>query len=206
MARFLVTAGPTREPIDPVRFLSNRSSGRMGYAVCNALLELNHEVILISGPVNLDVPVGVKFEQVETAEDMLSASLKYWRSCDGLFATAAVSDYRLVETYSEKLKRENSSLQLDLVPNPDIVKTLADSRGKNQLLIGWALESESGLVNAKQKLKSKQLDFICLNSPISQNSEVAELTVIGNCGLEEHLGPYCKDELARKLIDIVLPA
>ena len=205
MARFLVTAGPTREPLDPVRFLSNRSSGLMGYAVCNALLKSNHEVVLVSGPVALDVPSGVTLERVETAEEMLSVSMKYWRACDGLFATAAVSDYRPAEVRLGKLKREGIPLSLNLIPNPDILKTLSESRTSNQLLVGWALESESGLINATNKLKSKQLDFICLNSPSSQNSESAELTVLGNDGFKEHLGPDHKEELARKLIDIVLP-
>jgi phosphopantothenoylcysteine decarboxylase/phosphopantothenate--cysteine ligase len=202
--RFLVTAGPTREPIDPVRYLSNRSSGRMGYAIAAALRAAAHEVVLISGPVTLKAPEGVELQQVETALEMLAACQKSWPSCDGVFAVAAVADYRPLRYAERKLKRRAGEGRiLELAPNPDILATLAAEK-ERRLAVGFALESDNGEMEARRKLEQKHLDFICLNGPEAQGAATASLLLISRDGTRQALGPMPKEELARALVRIVL--
>ena len=202
--RFLVTAGPTREAIDPVRYLSNRSSGRMGYAVAQALLDAGHEVVLVSGPVALQPPEGAEVERVESAREMLAAAHRHWEGCDGLFAVAAVADYRPAETHAGKLKRtEGEGRTLELVPNPDVLKTLAAGKGA-RLAVGFALESDDGEAHALGKLQRKNLDLVALNGPEAQGAERSSLLVLGADGARHPLGPAPKAELARGLVDVAL--
>ena len=154
MARFLVTAGPTREALDPVRYLSNRSSGKMGYAICDALITAGHEVVLVSGPTALESPANADVLQVGSAQEMHEACARQWQDCDALFAVAAVSDYRPSATQSQKIKRVNDALSIEMVANLDIVKALAATKGE-RLVVGFALESENGEQHARQKLESK---------------------------------------------------
>ena len=147
MARFLVTAGPTREAIDPVRYLSNRSSGRMGYALAAALLELGHAVDLISGPVNLQPPAGAQFTSVESAAEMLAAAIACWPLCAGVFGVAAVADYRPAVVSKAKLKRAaGEHLTLELLPNPDILAILAAQKG-TRFAVGFAVGSQGHMQN-----------------------------------------------------------
>lgn len=202
--RYLVTAGPTREPLDPVRYLTNRSSGRMGYAIAAALREAGHEVALVSGPVSLSAPAGVERQMVETAAEMLAACQKLWPACDGLFAVAAVADYRPVRTADRKLKRRaGEGLILEMTPNPDILATLAAEKHR-RLAVGFALETDSGELEARRKLEQKRLDYICLNGPEAQGAETASLLLLGRDGSRQLLGPLPKAELARALVRIVL--
>jgi|TARA_B110000881_G_scaffold148804_1_gene131856 phosphopantothenoylcysteine decarboxylase/phosphopantothenate--cysteine ligase len=202
MARFLVTAGPTREALDPVRYLSNRSSGKMGYAICDALITAGHEVVLVSGPTALESPVNADVIQVESAQEMYDECARQWEHCDALFAVAAVSDYRPSATHSQKMKRVNNPLSIELVANLDIVKTLAATKGE-RLVVGFALESENGEQYARQKLESKNLDFICLNDPRAQGADVSELTVIHR-DAQWQVGPYTKATLATELVEAIL--
>ena len=202
MARFLVTAGPTREALDPVRYLSNRSSGKMGYAICDALIRAGHEVVLVSGPTALESPVNADVIQVESAQEMYDECARQWEHCDALFAVAAVSDYRPSATHSQKMKRVNNPLSIELVANLDIVKTLAATKGE-RLVVGFALESENGEQYARQKLESKNLDFICLNDPRAQGADVSELTVIHR-DAQWQVGPYTKATLATELVEAIL--
>ena len=202
MARFLVTAGPTRETLDPVRYLSNRSSGKMGYAICDALITAGHEVVLVSGPTALESPVNADVIQVESAQEMYDECARQWEHCDALFAVAAVSDYRPSATHSQKMKRVNNPLSIELVANLDIVKTLAATKGE-RLVVGFALESENGEQYARQKLESKNLDFICLNDPRAQGADVSELTVIHR-DAQWQVGPYTKATLATELVEAIL--
>lgn len=202
--RFLVTAGPTREPIDPVRFLSNRSSGRMGYAIAAALRARGHEVTLVSGPVGLAAPPGVTRVEVETAREMLAACARVWPECDGLFAVAAVADYRPAETSASKLKRSAGAGRiLELLPNPDVLATLARDKGA-RLAVGFALESERGEAEARRKLADKNLDFVCLNGPEAQGAEAAALLLLERDGGAFPLGPAPKERLAELLCARVL--
>ena len=202
--RVLVTAGPTREPLDPVRFLGNRSSGRMGYSIARALLARGHEVILVSGPTSLKPPKGGVLEAVETGRQMLTACRKHWKTCDALFGVAAVADYRPAKVSKRKLKKtENVSKTLELVSNPDILATLARSKGK-RLAFGFALESGSGLTEALRKLRDKNLDWIALNGPEAQGSKISSLRVLGADGSDHLLGPANKEALARTLVRTAL--
>jgi phosphopantothenoylcysteine decarboxylase/phosphopantothenate--cysteine ligase len=204
MARVLVTAGPTREAIDPVRFLSNRSSGRMGYSVARALRDAGHEVVLVSGPVQLRAPQGVTTLQVESAREMLAACQAEWPRCAALFAIAAVADYRPKQASRQKLKRHAGEGQsLELIANPDIVATLA-KRKAGRLVVGFALESQNGEAEARRKLQAKKLDFVALNGPEAQGAETSRLVLIGGDGSRRALGPATKPSLARALVRATL--
>ncbi len=202
--RFLVTAGPTREPLDPVRYLSNRSSGRMGYSIAEALEAAGHEVVLVSGPVDLAPPAGVERISVESAREMLAACARVWPSCDGLFAVAAVADFRPAEAAPQKLKRSaGDGFTLELVPNPDVLATLAAVK-ERRLVVGFALETAPGEAEALRKLGTKNLDYVCLNGPEAQGAAFSTLLVLGQDGSRTVLGPAPKRRLAELLRDWVL--
>lgn len=205
MGRVLVTAGPTREPIDPVRFLSNRSSGRMGYGIAQALLDAGHEVILVSGPVQLPAPQGATVVAVETAQEMLAACQQHWPTCDALFAVAAVADYRPAHPADQKLKRhEGEGQHIELVANPDIVATLAREKG-SRVVVGFALETQHGEDEALRKMKAKGLDFVALNGADAQGAEASSLLLLSTDGARQFLGPLPKSELACRLVAETYP-
>lgn len=167
--KVLVTAGPTYEAIDPVRFIGNRSSGLMGIEICHALIEKGAEVHLVLGPTSLPVSEDVHTIRVESAQEMLLACQKLFPSCDvGIFA-AAVSDYRVKEVQTEKVKKVNEEWTLDLIKNPDILQTLSLSKQAHQKSIGFALETHNAEAYALEKLHKKQLDAIVLNT-VGENS------------------------------------
>ncbi|TAH36878.1 MAG: phosphopantothenoylcysteine decarboxylase [Planctomycetota bacterium] len=197
--RVLVTAGPTREPLDPVRYLSNRSSGRMGYAVARALLRAGHKVVLVTGPTALRPPAGASVVRVETAREMLAACRRHWRNCDAVVAVAAVADWRPARAAAVKLKRGDAATTLELVANPDILATLARTKGR-RLAVGFALESGDGRQEAWRKLRGKNLDAIVLNGPRAQGAARATLQLLRADGGEARLGPAAKEVLARRLV------
>ncbi|MAY83409.1 MAG: bifunctional phosphopantothenoylcysteine decarboxylase/phosphopantothenate--cysteine ligase CoaBC [Flavobacteriales bacterium] len=162
--KVLVTAGPTYEEIDPVRFIGNYSSGKMGYAIAQALINVGADVILISGPTNLDAPSGTKLISVRSANEMMEAVTSNQRKMDAFIMSAAVSDYRPKSRADQKIKKDGSGMEIKLDQNPDILKTVGESKKKDQLLVGFALETENAEENAKKKLKNKNADFIILNS------------------------------------------
>lgn len=203
--KILVTAGPTREPLDPVRFLSNRSSGRMGYAIARALLAQGHEVVLVSGPVAIKPPVGAHLEGVETAREMLAACRQHWPDCDALYAVAAVADWRPAKVQRGKIKRAQDAPQLAMVANPDIVQTLARTK-KCRLVVGFALETSGGAREALRKLRQKKLDFVVLNGPEVQDATYGALRLLAADGQEIQLGPASKAALARSLVRKTLTA
>lgn len=157
----LITAGPTREKIDPVRYLSNRSSGRMGYALAEAALRRGARVLLVSGPVALPAPVGVEVTQIESAEQMRDAVLRLLPDATTVIKTAAVADYRPKHVASQKIKR-SGPLTLELEPTTDILAEIG-RRKQSQILIGFAAETENALENARQKLAAKALDAVVVN-------------------------------------------
>jgi len=158
----LVTAGPTREKIDPVRYISNRSSGRMGYALAEAALRRGARVLLVSGPTSLTVPGAAEVTRVESAEQMRDAVLKLLPQATVVIKTAAVSDYRAKSIGAQKMKRKSPTLNLELEATPDILKDLSQQK-TSQIVIGFAAETENVLENARQKLVSKNLDGIVVN-------------------------------------------
>lgn len=161
----LITAGPTYEPIDPVRFIGNRSSGKMGYAIAEALAARGVSVILISGPVNIEAKhKKIKVVKVETAAEMYEACQVNFEKVDAAILSAAVADYTIKNPSKIKLKKQDNNLILELEKTKDILKSLGDIKKVHQVLIGFALETNNEEQNALKKLKAKNLDFIVLNS------------------------------------------
>ncbi|MGB6222166.1 phosphopantothenoylcysteine decarboxylase [Haloferula sp.] len=159
----LITAGPTREPLDPVRYLTNRSSGKMGYALASAFAEAGHQVLLISGPTKLDIPDGVDLIPVESAAEMFSAVEHHIGRMDTAVFAAAVADYRPASISEQKIKKHGDTLTLELVRNPDI---LGSARGKfsfTGVLVGFAAETENLETNAREKLHRKGCDLVIAN-------------------------------------------
>lgn len=160
--KILVTAGPTREPIDPARFITNRSSGKMGYAVAAIAFQRGHAVVLISGPVALPPPKGARCINVNTAADMLAAVRKNIKKCDALIMAAAVSDFRPAVSAAKKIKKSAIPLSLPLQLNPDILKAVAPEKG-SRIFIGFAAETGHLRTEALRKLREKNLDMIVAN-------------------------------------------
>jgi phosphopantothenoylcysteine decarboxylase/phosphopantothenate--cysteine ligase len=200
--RVLVTAGPTEEPIDPVRVLTNTSSGKMGYAVARAAREAGAEVTLVSGPVALATPAGVTRIDVRTAEEMFDAVKKAAKSCDVFVSVAAVADYRVKNRASQKLKKGNGGLSLELEENPDILAWVA-ALPKPPFCVGFAAESENLAQHAREKRLKKRVPLIAAN--LAQDALGAEdnsITLYDERG-EHPLGRGAKLELARKLLEHV---
>ena len=198
-----ITAGPTREPLDPVRYISNHSSGKMGYALAEAAVEAGAYVKLISGPVNLPAPARIERVSVESAEDMLEASLTNIETCDIFIAAAAVADYRPTAISEHKIKKGNEEImELHLVKNPDIVATVADLTNK-PYTVGFAAETQDLLNYARSKLERKKLDLIVANdvsrSDIGFNSDENAVTLI-SAEHAETLPQTSKRQLAVQLI------
>jgi len=202
---YLLTAGPTREPLDPVRYLSNHSSGKMGYAIAKAAVKAEHRVILISGPTTIDVPDGVDFIPVETAAEMAEA-VAYWISkADVAIMTAAVADFRAKEFSTQKIKKTpgQENLTIELIKNPDILK---DARAVNDfqgLLVGFAAETENLIENAQSKLERKGCDLILAND-VSQNvfgSDDNTLIAVYKDRVEE-LGTNTKERLGELIVKL----
>jgi phosphopantothenoylcysteine decarboxylase/phosphopantothenate--cysteine ligase len=198
----VVTAGPTEEPVDPVRVLTNTSSGKMGYAVARAAREAGAEVTLISGPVSLPTPAGVARVDVRTALEMFEAVKKDVKGADIFISVAAVADYRVKKPAAQKIKKANGSLSLELEENPDILAWVA-GLPKPPFCVGFAAESENLAQNAKAKLAKKKLPLIVGN--LAQDAlgrDDSAITLYDARG-EHPLGRGPKLELARKLVEHV---
>lgn len=206
----LVTAGPTHEPIDPVRYLGNRSSGKMGYAIAEAALRRGAKVILVSGPTAIQPPGAADTVFVETAQQMRSAVLERWEQATFIIMAAAVGDYHVANASKEKIKRDGA-MALQLEPNPDILADLGSLRhalGKpSPILIGFAAETENGLENARAKLNKKHVDAIVLNdvsrSDIGFNSDRNEITIV-TTGETVRVPEAGKLEIAQKILEFAL--
>lgn len=205
--RCLITAGPTREFFDPVRFVSNPSTGKMGFAIAAAAKAAGWTVDLVSGPVALPEPAGVMLYPVVTADEMLRQTDALFGPCDVLIMTAAVSDWRPKVMHPQKLKKDGAGLTVEFEPVPDILATLAQRRRPDQLLVGFAAETENVEANALDKLERKGLDLIAANSVAGSEgafgSDHNKLIVLGRNGFREVLGPASKAAVARQLIDVI---
>ncbi len=206
--KILVTAGPTHEPIDPVRFIGNRSSGKMGFALANAAALRGADVTLVSGPVSLGTPRNVKRIDVETAEQMHNAVMTLAKKQDIIIMSAAVADYSPASTVKEKIKKQNAELLLQLRSTPDILRSLGEKKKKKQLLIGFALETENELTNAQQKLQKKNLDLIVLNSTNDEGATFGTdtniVTLIDNKGTVNKLPKMSKFDVATEILNYVI--
>lgn len=162
--RIIITAGPTRELIDPVRFISNQSTGKMGFAIAECLYLLGADVHVVAGPVqnNTTLPAAI-ITSVTTADEMLFATRQLATDADVIIFSAAVGDYKVAAVATQKIKKNDGSLLIELIPNPDIAFELSKNKQPHQLFIGFALETENGLENAKAKMKRKDFDSIVLN-------------------------------------------
>jgi len=204
--RFVVTAGPTHEAIDPVRYLSNRSSGKMGFALASALRSAGAEVDLIAGPVHLETPVSVRRVDVETAEQMHSAVFEVLPGADGFIAVAAVADYQPAQTALDKIKKTDAGMGLELVPTPDILSQVAASSARPPFVMGFAAETQDLIAAARAKLEAKQLDLIAANlvgKNLAFNQADNSLEVFS---ADQHwsLPRMEKTDLAGQLVDIVV--
>lgn len=198
--RILVTAGPTEEYIDDVRFISNPSSGRMGYAIAAEARKRGHQVTLVSGPVALAAPRGVRLVPIVSARDMYRAVHRHFPRAEAVIMTAAVSDYAPRRRISGKIKKTGRGMTLQLVPTPDILKSLGAQKG-GKLLVGFALEVKDELANALEKLRKKRLDWIVSNSPKTFRGDKICATVIGE--RIRRFPPMKKEEFARRLIRLM---
>jgi phosphopantothenoylcysteine decarboxylase/phosphopantothenate--cysteine ligase len=202
--KVVVTAGPTRERIDPVRFLSNRSSGKMGYAVAAAARDAGAKVVLVSGPVNIPPPPGTTVVNVETAEQMLDAVRSHVIGADIFIAAAAVSDYKAAQPSSKKIKKTQEALSIALARTPDVLGTVARSDNR-PFLVGFAAETEDVERNAIEKMESKRLEMIAANrvgDGMGFDQDDNALTVYWQGGKQE-LALTSKADLARQLIAVV---
>ena len=200
---FLITAGPTREPIDPVRYISNRSSGKMGYAIAEAALDAGHDVILISGPVNLAPPRNAKFISVSTSDEMFDAVHQHADSSDICVLCAAVADYKPAQVSPVKIKKCAAGISLELVPTRDILQSLGLQEDRKFLLVGFAAETDHLEANATKKLREKNCDIIVANDArIAMETDENELLILFRDGEIKKISRSSKKNLARELVKI----
>jgi phosphopantothenoylcysteine decarboxylase / phosphopantothenate---cysteine ligase len=200
---FLITAGPTREPIDPVRYISNRSSGKMGYAIAEAALDAGHGVILISGPVNLTPPRDAKFISVSTSDEMFDAVHQHADSSNICVLCAAVADYKPAQVSPVKIKKCAAQVSLELVPTRDILQSLGRQHARKFLLVGFAAETDHLEANAAKKLREKNCDIIVANDArIAMETDENELLILFRDGETKKISRSSKKNLARELVKI----
>lgn len=205
--KIIVTAGPTQEAIDPVRYITNRSSGKMGYAIAKEASRRGADVILIAGPTDLEVPDGVKFETITTTQEMLEKINLYFDDADVLVKAAAPSDYKPTHFSDKKIKKENGidKLEIDFEKNPDIAAYFGARKKNKQLIVGFAAETDDLYENATKKIQSKNLDFIVANDVTMEGAgfevDTNIVSIIYKDGTIENLPIMEKSELAKIIID-----
>lgn len=203
--RVVVTAGPTREYIDPVRYLSNESSGRMGFAIAAQAARRGHAVTLIAGPVALETPKGVRRIDVTSAREMLSALREAFREAAALFMAAAVADYRPARKLAGKWRAKDSGegrVALELVENPDLLATVARRKGDRKV-IAFALETGAGTRRALGKMRRKNADYVVLNDASALNATRTSVTILDTQGGAHRIEDQTKDAVARALVDLL---
>ncbi len=202
MYKILITSGPTREYLDPVRFISNASSGKMGAALAASAIEFGFEVVIISGPVQVSYPKQAQVIQVETTEQMLDACVREFPLCDGVIAAAAPCDYKPVCFSPEKIAKTGTSIQMEFQSTPDILAALGAMKNEDQWTIGFALETNNGLAHAQEKLLRKNCDFICLNALSAIDSKQNSIDIISREGVLAHISGE-KRNLAAEIIKLI---
>lgn len=200
MARILITSGPTRQYLDPVRYLTNASSGRMGAALAAAALNLGHEVVVVSGPVSVDYPKGVHRIDVVTTQEMLDVAHREFESCDGAIGAAAPCDYQPQQIQSQKIAKTGKPIQLHLIETPDVVATLGERKRKDQWVVGFALETEDRRFRATVKLEKKHCDLMVSNGPEAINSDTNQVEIIDPAGDILCALSGTKSDVAREIV------
>lgn len=202
--KIMITAGPTYEKIDPVRFIGNYSSGKMGFALAEECAVRGADVVLISGPVSMTCSDNIRRINVESCEEMHNAAVREYASSDAAILCAAVADFRPSETAKTKIKREKDTLELRLCPTKDIAEELGQGKRNGQVLVGFALETDNEEINAKKKLKKKNFDFIVLNSTRNKGttfqSDDNQIKIVTENEIKEY-GKKKKTEVARDIVD-----
>jgi phosphopantothenoylcysteine decarboxylase / phosphopantothenate---cysteine ligase len=205
--KVLVTAGPTRENLDPVRYFTNRSSGKMGYAVAEAAAQRGAQVILVSGPTSLEVPAGIERINVQSAEEMHRAVLEQVADCSIAIFAAAVADYRPIDVNGQKIKRTKDSMTISLEPTPDILASVARNKG-DRLIVAFAAETENVAENARNKLAAKNADLIVANDVTAEGAgfdhDTNVVTLIARDGRDLALPRMSKSEVAQRILDEVV--
>lgn len=198
MAKILITSGPTRQYLDPVRYLSNASSGMMGKCLAEAALEAGHEVVVVSGPVNLQYPAEATRIDVVSTADMLQAATEVFKDCDGMIGAAAPCDYQPINVADHKIKKSGTHLMLELVETEDIVASLGANKTPSQWTVGFALETEDARFRAIGKMQRKNCDLVVLNGVSAIDSSDNSIEIIGSDGttLHQFAGPKPKVAVA----------
>ncbi len=199
----LITAGGTREPIDPVRYITNASTGRMGYAIARAATQAGHAVTLITAPTTLRPPKGAAVIDVVTSDEMFKAVKATFAKCDCLIMAAAVSDYKPAASSKTKIKKQPSALSLELKPTRDILKWAGRNKTKDQTVVGFALEDTNILASAERKLKAKKLDMIVANAPAAIGAEKSTLYIKTKTTDWQTLPNQTKSASAKKLLTAI---
>ena len=203
MAKILITAGPTRQYLDPVRYLTNASSGRMGFALANAALELGHDVVVVSGPVSVQYPARAEVIPVVSTDEMLVACRRCFSECDGLIGAAAPCDYQPVRIETHKIAKTGEPLTLHLVETADIVATLGAEKRSDQWVVGFALETDDQRFRAITKLEKKSCDLIVLNGPEAMNSETNSVEVLDRTGTVVESISGSKEDVGRGILRVI---
>jgi phosphopantothenoylcysteine decarboxylase/phosphopantothenate--cysteine ligase len=202
VARILITSGPTRQFIDPVRYLTNASSGRMGRALAEAALELGHEVVVVSGPVDVEYPAGARLVSIVSTEEMLAASAHEFESCDGLIGAAAPCDYRPIRVESHKIAKTGQPIDLHLIETDDVVATLGAKKGR-RWVVGFALETEDHRLRALAKLEKKFCDLMVSNGQQAISAPDNEVEVLTPGGEVVATIAGSKEKVARRILELI---
>ncbi len=202
MAHVLITSGPTRQYLDPVRYLTNASSGRMGKALAEAVLAAGHEVTLVSGPVDVVYPAEAEVIDVVSTEEMLVASRRVFARCDGLIGVAAPCDYRPVRVAEGKIQKTGQPLELNLIETPDVVATLGAEK-QGQWLVGFALETDDHRLRALAKLEKKSCDLMVLNGPQAMRALDTDVEIIDRAGQVVERLAGSKEEVAKGIVRVI---
>jgi phosphopantothenoylcysteine decarboxylase / phosphopantothenate---cysteine ligase len=204
--RFLITAGPTREPIDPARYISNRSSGKMGYAIAEAALTDGHDVTLISGPASVGPPRNANLIPVSTSDEMFEAVHRHADKCDICVLCAAVADYKPANVSSIKIKKRDAKFSLELIPTRDILDSLGHKHNRQFVLVGFAAETDHVEENAAKKLRAKNCDIIVANdvsgADSGMESDVNEVIILFRNSEKTKISRAPKKNIARDLVKI----
>ena len=203
LARILITSGPTRQYLDPVRYLTNASSGRMGRALAEAALAAGHEVVVVSGPVEVEYPVAARVIDVVSTEEMLGAARSAFAVCDGLIGAAAPCDYRPVRIESHKIAKTGRPLQLNLVETQDVVATLGAEKRPDQWVVGFALDVEDPRLKALAKLEKKHCDLIVINGPEAISAATNSVEILDRDGTVVATFSGTKEDVAGGILGVI---
>lgn len=203
----LITAGPTREYLDPIRFISNPSSGKLGFELAKEFSKSGYKVILVSGPTKLPpLPKKIKVYYVETSDEMFNKIKKHFFSCNIFIATSAVTDFKPIKKAENKIKKSKHLTTIKLIPTVDILKYCGENKKNGQVIIGFALETNNKIRNAIKKLNEKNLDFIVLNSPETFNNDYIKPTIIYKNKKVVKYNKISKKMFAKKLRELLCVA